>query len=487
MRAADVAGAPARVTRRCCRSSATSRPAAPAGLRRRSRGMAVRIMTGAPLPPGADAVVPRRVDRRRARRRRRDRPRPASARARHIRRRGEDVDAPGTTSCCARRAPASGPRQLGLLAAVGRDRVRVRPRPRVVVLSTGSELVEPGAAAGPGQIHDSNSYAAHRRRPRGRAPSPFRVGIVAGRRRARCSTPLEDQLIRADLVSPAAGSASAPTTWSRRCSARLGTVRSTRSPCSPACRRASASIGPDQTPIFTLPGNPVSAYVSFEVFVRPVIRADAGRRAAAPAGGAGGAGRALSVARTGKRQFAARLARRRGRAATSCARSAGRARTWSARLAHANALIVVPEDVTEVAARCATVDGRWCCERRDRPDRSPMRAASPTSTRRGAARMVDVSGKDVTVRTATRHRPGRSSSAAVVALLRGGGVPKGDALAVARIAGIMARQAHPRPRAAVPPDRDPRRDGRPRRRRRRASRSPPPCGPRTAPASRWRR
>ena len=103
----------------------------------------------------------------------------------------------------------------------------------------------------------------------------------------------------------------------------------------------------------------------------------------------------------------------------------------------------------------------------------------------GAARMVDVSGKDVTARTATAS--GRVLvSPEVVELLRGEGVPKGDALAVARIAGIMGAKRTPAD-PAVPPARDLVGDRRPRRRRRRRSRSSRRSAPPTAPASRWRR
>ena len=111
---------------------------------------------------------------------------------------------------------------------------------------------------------------------------------------------------------------------------------------------------------------------------------------------------------------------------------------------------------------------------------------SPTSTRAGAARMVDVSGKDVTVRTATAT--GRVLvSAEVVALLRGGGVPKGDALAVARIAGIQAAKRTPDLVPLCHPIAIHGVDGRPAGRRRRGAHRAPRCAPPTAPASRWRR
>ena len=129
-------------------------------------------MTGAPVPTGADAVVPLEwtdgglAARRHHPGRRR--------RARTSAGRGEDVHGGDLVLEAGTRL---GPGQLGLLAAVGRDRVKVRPRPRVVILSTGSELVEPGTPTGSGQIHESNSYILTTA-AREAGAIAFRVGIV---------------------------------------------------------------------------------------------------------------------------------------------------------------------------------------------------------------------------------------------------------------------------------------------------------------------
>jgi len=120
---------------------------------RLSPGTAMKIMTGAPLPPGADAIVPYESTNRGT-----DDvlvfvP---SVEGQHIRRQGEDVRA-GTQVFSV--GDQLGPRDIGLLAAIGRDAVLVRPRPRVVVVSTGSELVEPGSQLdSQQQIYDSNSF-----------------------------------------------------------------------------------------------------------------------------------------------------------------------------------------------------------------------------------------------------------------------------------------------------------------------------------------
>ncbi len=227
-------------------------------------GLCVRIMTGAPMPPGADAVVPvedtdgaiSQVE-----------IFAATEPGRHIRRAGEDADAGVITLT---EGTHLGATQIGLAAAAGRERLLVRPRPRVVVLSTGSELVEPGQRLGIGQIPDSNSSmltAAAREA----GAIAFRVGTVADDPVALMDT-LEDQLIRADLVVTSGGVSVGAYDVVKETMGRLGAVRFVKVAMQPGMPQGAGTIGPDRTPFFGLPGNPVSAYVSFEVFVRPAIR-----------------------------------------------------------------------------------------------------------------------------------------------------------------------------------------------------------------------
>ena len=227
-------------------------------------GLCVRIMTGAPLPPGADAVVPLEwtdggiaqvVIRR------------AAEVGQHIRPAGEDVS-PGTMVLST--GAHLGAAQVGLLAAVGRDRVSVRPRPRVVVLSTGSELVDPGQPLTTGKIPDSNSTLLTAAASEAGAIA-FRVGIVPDDPRVLIDT-LEDQLIRADLVVTSGGVSVGAYDVVKEALGRIGEVKFERVAMQPGMPQGFGRIGPDKTPFFGLPGNPVSAYVSFEVFVRPAIR-----------------------------------------------------------------------------------------------------------------------------------------------------------------------------------------------------------------------
>jgi molybdopterin molybdotransferase len=227
-------------------------------------GLCVRIMTGAPLPPGADAVVPlewtdggiAQVAIRQ----------PAEP-GRHIRTAGEDVEV-GTTVLSA--GAHLGAQQVGLLAAVGRERVSVRPRPRVVVLSTGSELVMPGQPLTTGKIPDSNSTLLTAAALEAGAIA-FQVGIVPDDPRVLIDT-LEDQLIRADLVVTSGGVSVGAYDVVKEALGRIGEVKFERVAMQPGMPQGFGLIGPDKTPFFGLPGNPVSAYVSFEVFVRPALR-----------------------------------------------------------------------------------------------------------------------------------------------------------------------------------------------------------------------
>ncbi|WUN35797.1 molybdopterin molybdotransferase MoeA [Kitasatospora sp. NBC_00315] len=246
-------------------------------------GQAARIMTGAPMPPGAEAVAPVEwtdggtgtgtaaaamtapVEDEEVRVLR-----PVSEGA-HIRRRGSDITA-GAQVLDA--GALLGPTQLGLLAAIGRATVRVRPRPRVVVLSTGSELVQPGEPVGPGRIPDSNSFTLTAA-ARDAGAIAYRVGGVPDDP-AVLRAVLEDQLGRADLVVTSGGVSVGAYDVVKEAlqDGGLGEVDFRRLRMQPGKPQGFGRIGSTGSgvPLLALPGNPVSAYISFELFVRPVIR-----------------------------------------------------------------------------------------------------------------------------------------------------------------------------------------------------------------------
>ncbi|MGW2741047.1 molybdotransferase-like divisome protein Glp [Streptomyces sp. NPDC001450] len=253
-------------------------------------GQAARIMTGAPLPPGAEAVVPVEwtdggfgegpASGMRARSLAPEGAegqvrvhRPAEARA-HVRARGSDVKA-GDLALQA--GTILGPPQIALLAAIGRGSVRVRPRPRVVVVSTGSELVQPGEGLGNGQIYDSNSFALTAA-ARDAGAIAYRVGAVADDADTLRST-IEDQLVRADLLVTTGGVSVGAYDVVKEALAHVGDedeagggIDFRKIAMQPGKPQGFGSIGRDHTPLLALPGNPVSSYVSFELFVRPAIR-----------------------------------------------------------------------------------------------------------------------------------------------------------------------------------------------------------------------
>ncbi|MFH9043308.1 gephyrin-like molybdotransferase Glp [Streptomyces sp. NPDC017966] len=361
VRVADVAGASERYP--AALDVVGDVAAGAAGLLHVGPGQAARIMTGAPLPPGAETVVPVEwtdgglgegpVTGMRARSLAPEGAtgqvnvyRPAGARA-HVRAEGSDVRA-GDRALAT--GTVLGPPQISLLAAIGRGTVRVRPRPRVVVLSTGSELVQPDEELRPGQIYDSNSFALTAA-ARDAGAIAYRVGAVADDAATLRDT-IEDQLVRADLVVTTGGvSVGAYDVVKEALSYTADEdepgsgVEFRKLAMQPGKPQGFGSIGPDHTPLLALPGNPVSSYVSFELFVRPAIRTLMGLtdvhrprvRAKLTAD------RALTSP-GGRRQFL------RGRYADGTVTPVGGAGSHLvAALAQADALIVVPEDAESVA------------------------------------------------------------------------------------------------------------------------------------------
>jgi len=300
----------------------------------------VRIMTGAPMPRGADSVVPVEwTDGGTVTVRITQQPSLGAS----VRRAGEDVQAGEKVLD---RDTVLGPRQIAVLAAVGRARVKARPRPRVVVISTGAELREPGSRLGEGQIYDSNSYTlAACARDAGAVV--YRVGIVDDDPKRIMDT-LSDQLVRADLVITTGGVSMGAYDIVKEELSKLGTVDFPQVAMQPGKPQGFGVLGEDEVPIFTLPGNPVSAYVSFEVFVRPALRKLMGqmpyRRPLVPGVSLDGFN-----SPAGRRQYV-RAAATAGDEGWMASTVGGHGSHLLGGLSRANALIVVPEDVTAVRA-----------------------------------------------------------------------------------------------------------------------------------------
>jgi molybdopterin molybdotransferase len=234
---------------------------------RLQRGQALRIMTGAPIPAGADTVVPQELVSREG-----DTVRvPPHPRGVNIRLRGEDV---GAGAVVLEAGALLRPQELGLISSLGLAQVEVHVRPRVALLSTGDEVVEPGQPRRPGQIYDSNRFAL-RASVEQCGGEVMDLGIVPDRRdelRAR----LLDAGAVADMVITSGGVSVGDHDLVKEVLAQVGGIDFWQVAMQPGRPLAVGTIG--QAHFFGLPGNPVASMLTFTLFVRPVLWKLAGRR-----------------------------------------------------------------------------------------------------------------------------------------------------------------------------------------------------------------
>ncbi|MGD7001851.1 gephyrin-like molybdotransferase Glp [Corynebacterium halotolerans] len=304
---------------------------------------AVRVHTGAPLPTLADAVLPLAWSDRGRKRVVAEQPVRSGD---FVRRPGDDIQ-PGDVAVSS--GSVLGPSQIGLLAAVGRAKVLVYPRPRLSVLSLGHELVDIDRDPGLGQVFDVNSYSlAAAGREAG--ADVHRVGIIEGEPR-RLRDIIEGQLLRSEImvISGAVGGAASETI--RKVLSEIGDIDTSRVAMHPGSVQGFGLLGPDQIPVFLLPSNPVSALVTFEIFVRPLIRLSLGKR---NANRRVVRARALNhvASRAGRRGYIrARLMRdseTHDYLVEGLGGATGAPAHLLAGLSEANAMIRIPEEVTEV-------------------------------------------------------------------------------------------------------------------------------------------
>jgi molybdopterin biosynthesis enzyme len=161
--------------------------------------------------------------------------------------------------------------QIGLAASIGRDHLPTRPHPRVVVLSAGPDLVEPGQALNnASDEYETNSWLL--------TTAVREVGAVAYRVHSipddeeQLQKVIEDQLVRADLIIISGERRDDSFDLISRTLAGLGAITTVDLAIEASGRHNFGTIGPDNTPVVTLPGDPIAAYISFELFVRPMIR-----------------------------------------------------------------------------------------------------------------------------------------------------------------------------------------------------------------------
>jgi molybdopterin molybdotransferase len=236
-------------------------------------GQAVRVATGSALPALADAVVPLgHTEDGMAQAARVTVARGVPSKA-YVRRVGEDVQ---TGDVAVRPGAVIGAAQVGLLAAVGRGKVRVHPRPRLSVLSVGEELVDVERTPGTGQVYDINSYALAAA-ARDAGAEVHRVGIVSSDP-SRLREAVEGRLLLSEIVvvTGAVGGAVGEQLYGAL--AELGPLDIERVAMHPGSVQGFGRLGADSVPTFLLPSNPISALVVFEVLVRPLIRIALGKR-----------------------------------------------------------------------------------------------------------------------------------------------------------------------------------------------------------------
>jgi molybdopterin molybdotransferase len=231
-------------------------------------GEAAKIMTGAPLPPGVDTVVPVELTSQEGETLT---VHEAVAPGVHVRFAGEDV---AVGDVVLPRGARLGPAEIGLLASIGCEQLEVTRRPRVAVLATGSELVAPGRPVGPGQIRNSNSFTAYGQ-VLAAGSEPILLGI------ARDDLDETRHLVTAalehDVVLTSGGVSVGEFDFVKQVQEELGVERRFWGVATKPGKPLAFGVR-GRTLVFGVPGNPVAAMVSFELYIRPTLLALQGRR-----------------------------------------------------------------------------------------------------------------------------------------------------------------------------------------------------------------
>jgi molybdenum cofactor synthesis domain-containing protein len=239
----------------------------PSGLRVEA-GTAIRIMTGAPVPDGADAIVMVEVAEERA----------SKVVMRHLPKASEGIRPIGQDiqrgEVVLRAGTLLGPAELGLLATVGKSAVMAHPRPRVAVFSTGDELIEVDAPLAPGKIRDSNRFALLAA-TRNAGAEPISLGIARDNA-AEVEAKLDAAFAQSDAVISSGGVSMGKLDLVKPLLEARGTVHFGRVRMKPGKPLTFVTV--NGKPMFALPGFPVSSLVSFELFVRPALLRMAGQR-----------------------------------------------------------------------------------------------------------------------------------------------------------------------------------------------------------------
>jgi len=254
-------------------------------------GQAVRIMTGAPMPRGADTVYPQEIVERRGERLSVG---PIS-KGSNVRKRGEDIQ---TGTVAIERGTVLRPQELGLITSLGQWQVLVHRRPRVALLSTGDEVVEPGSPRKAGQIYDANRFTL-----RGSIEQcggdVIDLGIVADARDDLRARLLEAAAV-GDVVVTSGGVSVGALDFVKDVLGEIGAIDFWQVAMQPGRPLAFGRVGTAH--FFGLPGNPVASMLAFMLFVRPALYKLAGRRRLFPETAEAVAVEAMSK-KKGRREF----------------------------------------------------------------------------------------------------------------------------------------------------------------------------------------
>ena len=238
--------------------------------------------------------------------------------------------------------------QIGLAASIGRDHLPTRPHPRVVVLSAGPDLVEPGQPLkNPSDEYETNSWLL--------TTAVREVGAVAYRvhsipdDEAQLQAVIEDQLVRADLIIISGERKDDSFDLITRTLSAMGEITTVDIAIESSGRHNYGVIGPDKTPVVTLPGDPVAAYISFELFIRPMIRTMLGAATIHRPSIKAKLEKAITSS-GGNRSYLRAVLSEDGKSVLPLLSQGSSAQDEQATLSDANAFIAIPEGDVNIAA-----------------------------------------------------------------------------------------------------------------------------------------
>jgi len=235
--------------------------------------------------------------------------------------------------------------QIGLAASIGRDHLLTRPHPRVVVLSAGPDLVEPGQMLGADEEYETNSWLLTTA-VRETGAVAYRVHTIPDDEE-ELKDVIEDQLVRADLIIISGERNDDSFDLITRTLCGIGAITTIDLAIESSGRHNYGTIGPDKVPVVTLPGDPIAAYISFELFVRPMIRTMLGASTIHRPSVKAKLEKSITSS-DGQRSYVRGILSEDGKSITPLGKGDSSAQDEQTTLSDANAFIAIPENVTSL-------------------------------------------------------------------------------------------------------------------------------------------